>query len=175
MKRGFLFAVLICGFFISACGGGDGGNSSTSPAPTTIVQPLALPGPYTVACSNVAQDFSRVPPDEKAKDYWEGYPSASGAPRYVTDLLTDPVNALSVTVTAPNDSDLYGSFAGKPIQFVVIACYPTVANNPRADYPLPTGRVIPHMQTGAEAPLFADTAARYPVLAFSHGYAGSPI
>ncbi|MGC1454813.1 MAG: hypothetical protein WA946_06455 [Nitrospirota bacterium] len=175
MKKCFLFAVLICGFFISACGGGGGGNSHASPAPTTIVPPLALPGPYTVACSNVAQDFSRVAPGEDATKYWEGFPSASGAPRYVTDLLADPVNALSVTVTAPNDSNLYGSFAGKPIQFVVIACYPTVANNPRADYPLPTGRVVPHMQTGAEVPLFADATARYPVLAFSHGYGGSPL
>jgi predicted dienelactone hydrolase len=175
MKKCFLFAVLICGFFISACGGGGGGNSHASPAPTTIVQPLALPGPYKVACSNVAQDFSRVAPGEDTTKYWEGFPSASGAPRYVTDLLADPVNTLSVTVTAPNDSNLYGSFAGKPIQFVVIACYPTVANNPRADYLLPTGRVVPHMQTGAEVPLFADATARYPVLAFSHGYGGSPI
>jgi predicted dienelactone hydrolase len=174
MKKCFLFAVLIGGFFISACGGG-GGNSPASPALTTIVQPLALPGPYTVACSNVSQDFSRVAPGEDAHGYWEGFPSASGAPQYVTDLLADPANALSVTVTAPNDSNLYGSFAGKPIRFVVIACYPTVANNPRADYPLPTGRVVPHMQTGAEVPLFADATARYPVLAFSHGYGGSPI
>ena len=174
MKKCFLFAVLICGFFISACGGG-GGSSPASPAPTTIVQPLALPGPYTVACSNVAQDFSRVAPGEEAHGYWEGFPSTNGAPHYVTDLLADPANVLSVTVTAPNDSHLYGSFAGTPIQFVVIACYPTVANNPRADYPLPTGRVVPHMQTGAEPPLFADATARYPVLAFSHGYGGSPI
>ena len=172
MKKCFLFAALICGFFISGCGGGGGGNSPDS---TTVVQPLALPGPHTVACSNVAQDFSRAAPGEDVTKYWEGFPSASGTPRYMTDLLADPVNALSVTVTAPNDSNLYGSFAGKPIQFVVIACYPTVANNPRADYPLPTGRVVPHMQTGAEVPLFADATARYPVLAYSHGYGGSPI
>lgn len=173
MKKCSLFAVLICGFFISACGGGD--NSPASPAPTTVVQPLAVPGPYTVACSSVEQDFSRLAPGEEAKDYWEGFPSASDTPRYMTDLLADPVNALSVTVTAPDDSDLYGSFAGTPVQFVVIACYPTVADNPRADYPLPTGRVVPHMQTGAEAPLFADATARYPVIAYSHGYGGSPI
>lgn len=175
MRKYFLFAILICGFLFSACGGGGSDNSPASPAPTTVVSPLALPGPYTVACSNVAQDFSRVPPGDDAKRYWEGFPSASGAPRYMTDLLADPVNALSVTVTSSNDSNLYGSFAGKRVQFVVIACYPTTANNPRADYPLPTGRVIPHMQTGAEVPLFADATTRYPVLAFSHGYAGSPI
>jgi predicted dienelactone hydrolase len=156
-------------------GGGSDDNSSTSPAPTTIVSPLALPGPNTVACSNVAQDFSRVAAGEDAKDYWEGSPSASGAPRYVTNLLADPANTLAVTVTAPNDANLYGSFAGRPVLSVIIACYPTVANNPRADYPLPSGRVVPHMQTGADAPLFADAATRYPVLAFSHGYAGSPL
>ena len=175
MKKCFLYAVLICWVLISACGGGGGGNSKGSPGSTTVVQPLALPGPYTVACSNVAQDFSRVAPGEDATKYWEGFPSSGGAPRYMIDLLADPANALSVTVTAPNDSDLYGSFAGKPIQFIVIACYPTIANNPRADYPLPTERVVPHMQSGAEAPLFADAAARYPVLAFSHGYGGSPL
>jgi len=175
--KSFLCGTLVAalaGFALAIAGCGGGGGSA-SPAPTTIMQPLALPGPYTVGCSNVAQDFSRVAPGEEAKDYWEGFPSPSGAPRYVTDLLTDPGNALSVTVTAPNDGNLYGSFAGKPVQFVVIACYPTVANNPRADYPLPTGRVVPHMQTGAEPPLFADATARYPVLAFSHGYGGSPI
>lgn len=175
MKKCFILAVLICGFFISACGGGGGGDSPASPAPTTIVPPLALPGPYNVACSNIEQDFSRVAPGEDTTKYWEGFPSASGVPRYMSDLLADPVNALSVTVTAPNDSNLYGSFAGKLVRFVVIACYPTVANNPRADYPLPTGRVVSHMQTGAEVPLFADATARYPVLAFSHGYGGSPI
>src|SRR5512147_37455 len=111
MKKCFLFAVLICGFFISACGSGGGGNSHASPAPTTIVPPLALPGPYTVACSNVAQDVSRVTPGEEVTKYWEGFPSPGGAPRYVTDLLADPVNALSVTLTAPNESNLYGSFA----------------------------------------------------------------
>jgi predicted dienelactone hydrolase len=31
------------------------------------------------------------------------------------------------------------------------------------------------MQTGAEPPLFANPATRYPVLAFSHGFAGSPL
>ena len=31
------------------------------------------------------------------------------------------------------------------------------------------------MQIGSDAPLFADPSARYPVVAFSHGYSGSPI
>jgi len=100
---------------------------------------------------------------------------SSGMPRYATDLLADPGNTLIATVTAPQDSNLYGSFAGENVPFVVLACYPTTDNNPRPDYPLPTGKVVPHMQTGSDAPIFADPSARYPVLAFSHGYTGSPI
>jgi len=57
----------------------DGGDSPAAPAPTTIAPPLALPGPYTVACSNVAQDFGRVAPGENAKGYWEGSPAAPRA------------------------------------------------------------------------------------------------
>jgi len=57
----------------------------------------------------------------------------------------------------------------------VLACYPTTVDNPFDNYSLPTGKVVPHMQTGSDAPLFADPSARYPVIAFSHGYTGSPI
>ena len=56
-----------------------------------------------------------------------------------------------------------------------MVCYPTTADNPRADFPLPTGQRVPRMHTGAEAPLFADSATRYPIIAFSHGLAGSPL
>ena len=165
---------------ITACGGGDGGSSNppAASAPTAVVQPLPLPGPYAVACSNVVQDFSRVGAGEDVTSYWEGNPSANGMPRYVTDLLADPGNTLIATVTAPQDSNLYGEFAGQEVKFVVLACYPTTADNPRPDYPLnppQTDRVVPHMQTGSDAPLFADASVRYPVVAFSHGYMGSPI
>jgi predicted dienelactone hydrolase len=162
----FAFALVLAG-----CGGGSGGDG---PVPT-VVAPLALPGPYPIACSNVAQDFGRVAPGEQAQSYWEGKPAADGTPRYAADLLVDPAHALSVTVNAPNDTNLYGSFAGRPVQFVVLACYPTTASNSRPDFSLPTDQIVPRMQTGAEAPLFADGTARYPVIAFSHGLAGSPL
>ena len=51
----------------------------------------------------------------------------------------------------------------------------TAASSARPDYALPTGVVVPRMQTAGEAPVFADAAARYPLLAFSHGYGGSPL
>ena len=175
--RGTLLAALSgIALVLAGCGGGGGGNPPGASAPTVVVPPLPLPGSFTVACSNVVQDFSRMGAGEDATSYWEGIPSGTGVPRYATDLLADPGNTLIATVTAPQDSNLYGSFAGDNIAFVVLACYPTTDNNPRPDYPLwTTGKVVPHMQTGSEAPLFADAAARYPVVAFSHGYSGSPI
>jgi hypothetical protein len=155
----------------AGCSGGsdDSSNSTDTPAPTEVVQPLPLPGTYAVACTNVAQDFSQVSDEEEAKSFWEGTDG------YVTDLLTDPNNTLIARVTAPLDADLYGSFAGDEVEFTVIACYPTTVDNPRPDYPLPTGDVIPHMQTGSDPPIFADASARYPVVAFSHGFGDSPI
>src|SRR3990170_4694315 len=175
--RGTLLAAL-SGIALALAGCGGGGGSSNPPgasAPTVVVQPLPLPGPYAVACSNLVQDFSRVGAGEDVQSYWEGNPSDSGIPRYATDLLADPGNTLIATVTAPQDSNLYGSFAGQEVAFVVLACYPTTADNPFDNYSLPTGKVVPHMQTGSDAPLFADNSARYPVVAFSHGYTGSPI
>jgi predicted dienelactone hydrolase len=158
---------------LAGCGGSS--NPPGASAPTVVVQPLTLPGPYAVACSNVDQDFGRMGAGEDVTSYWEGNPSDDGMPRYATDLLADPENTLIATVTAPQDSNLYGSFAGRNVAFVVLACYPTTADNPRPDYRLPTDEVVPHMQTGSDAPLFADNSARYPVIAFSHGYTGSPI
>lgn len=170
---GLMFGALTI-LALAGCGGGNP-NPPGAAAPTDVVQPLPLPGPYAVGCSNVDQDFSRVGPGEDVASYWEGMPADNGTQRYATDLLADPADTLIATVTAPGDPHLYGSFAGQQIAFVVLACYPTPADNPRPDYPLPTGNVVPHMQTGSDAPLFADPAARYPVIAFSHGYSGSPI
>ena len=172
--RGTLLAAL-SGIALAFAGCGGSSDPPGTPAPAVVVQPLPLPGPFAVACSNIVQDFSRVGAGEDATGYWEGAPSGNGVPRYVTDLLTDPGNTLAVTVTAPDDPNLYGSFAGQEVAFVVIACYPTTADNPRPDYPLPTGDNVPRMQAGSDAPLFADHSVRYPVVAFSHGYGGSPI
>ncbi len=175
--RGTLFVALSgIALALAGCGGGgDGGNPSGASAPTVVVQPLPLPGPYAVASSNVVQDFSLVGAGEVVQSYWEGNPWDNGMTRYVTDLLADPDNTLIATVTAPDDPNLYGSFAGQKVEFVVLVCYPTTAGNPYDNYSLPTGKVVPHMQTGSNPPLFADNSARYPVLVFSHGYSGSPL
>jgi predicted dienelactone hydrolase len=132
------------------------------------------PGPNAVGCSNVAQDFTRVPASDSAQDYWEGNPAGS-THRYVTDLLADPANTLIVNLAVPNDGGLFGSYANQSFPYVMLVCYPTTGANPRPDYALPTGDVVPHMQRGSEAPIFADAAAQYPILLFSHGLTGSPL
>jgi hypothetical protein len=140
----------------------------------TVVPPLPVVGPYSVACTNVEQDFARVPPGETADMYWRGVTSG-GKERYVDALLVSPTGALTSTFAAPNDTDLYDRWAGTPVVYVFLACYPTTPDNPRADYVLPDSNVVPRMQRGSEAPLLPSSLSQLPVLLFSHGYGGSPL
>ena len=136
-----------------------------------VVQPIG-PGPYPVGCSNVEQDFSRATGGD-AQAYWEG--RGAGGSGYLTDLLVDPAHAFVATVSLPDDRELYGDFRNRTLAFVNLVCYPTTATNGRPDYALPTGKVVPRMQRGADAPIFATDRERFPVLLFSHGFGGSPI
>jgi len=138
-----------------------------------VVPPIA-PGTYPVACSNIEQDFSRLQPGDTPDAYWEGEPDGSRA-RYLTSLLTDPVDSFVVTFAMPDDRELFGSFANATLPFAVLVCYPTGSANTRADYLLPNGKVVPKMQRGSDPPIFAQDRATYPVLLFSHGLSGSPL
>ncbi len=140
----------------------------------TVVPPLPVTGAYPVACTNVEQDFTRVPTGETAEMYWRGS-SGGGNERYVDALLVSPTGALTSTFTAPGDADLYDRWANQPVAYVFIACYPTTTENARADYALPGGNVIPKMQRGNEAPILPAGAPTWPVLLYSHGYGGSPL
>lgn len=130
----------------------------------------ALPptGGYSVACSNIEQDFTRVPGGATYDDLWTG---RSG---YVTDILVDPAHSLVIQQPFASDLELFGSYAGKSAPYLVLVCYPTDPGNARADYVLPTGNVVPHMQRGAEGPIFPPGNARFPLVLYSHGLAGSP-
>jgi hypothetical protein len=143
--------------------------------PLAVSPPRALQGPYPVGCTNLAQDFSRVPQGETARDFWEGDPRSDGATRYLTELLSDPSNVVMARVETPNDALLFGPWRDQTLVFPTLVCYPTSASNARADLALPGGGVIPRMQRGGEAPILADAPSRWPMLAFSHGYGGSPL
>ena len=136
--------------------------------------PPAAAGAFAVGCSNVEQDFARVPAGVRPEAYWEGLPLGETG-RYVTDLLVDPAHAFVVPLRLPSNGTLFGPYAGATIPYAHLVCYPTDPANPRADYALPTGHVVPRMQRGAEPPRFAANDVRYPVLLFSHGLSGSPL
>ena len=148
-------------------------HAATDPMAVAPARPLA--GPYPVACSNVTQDFSRLPAGEPPELTWEGFPRSNGTDRYVTDLLSEPNDALMARFTVPNDATLFGPWRGQTLADVVIVCYPTSTANARPDFPLPNGDVVPHMQRGGEGPILPDSTGRWPLLAFSHGYGGSPL
>jgi hypothetical protein len=75
-----------------------------------VVPPLPVNGSHAVACTNVEQDFSRVPNGDTAEMYWRGL-SGGGKERYVDALLVSPASALTSTVTAPGDEDLFDRWA----------------------------------------------------------------
>ena len=140
----------------------------------TTVPPVPTTGPYPVACTNVEQDFSRLPGGETAEMYWRG-DASGGKERYVDALLVSPASALVSTFAAPADKDLYDRWAGEQVTYVFLACYPTTTTNTRTDYALPGAGVIPRMQRGSEPPILPASPARLPVLLYSHGYGGSPL
>jgi dienelactone hydrolase len=143
-------------------------------AAQSVIPPLPITGPYPVACTNVEQDLSRVPQGETASLYWRGVASGDTV-RYIDALLVSPSQALTSTFAVPGDGELYDRWAGHPVSYVYLACYPTTAANVRADYTLPGGVVVPRMQRGAEAPILPASPSRLPVLLYSHGYGGSPL
>ncbi len=144
-------------------------------AAAAAVPPVPLPGPYAVECSNVSQDTSRLAQGESVELYWEGVARPSGSPRRPADVFADPANTPTITVEAPDDRELFGSFAGRTLSYALVICHPTTASNPRADYTLPTGDVVPHMLRAGEQPLWPDATTRFPVLLLSHGYGEAPI
>src|SRR5262250_1255613 len=71
--------------------------------PSVTVPPLPAPGKYPVACSNVAQDFSRLLPGEDVQDYWEGVARDDGTQRYITQLLSETADTITVLLKVPNN------------------------------------------------------------------------
>jgi len=139
--------------------------------PLARVAPLA-PGPHVAACSNLAQDFSRLN-GEPVEAYWEGIPR-DGQYRYVTQLLTEPSAALRFSVTPPH-TDLFPRLRGEAKEYLGVFCYPTSSANTRADFALPNGHVVPRMERAGDAPIWSDGATRYPLIVYSHGLGGSPL
>ena len=116
-----------------------------------LVPPIA-PGRFAVACSNIAQDASRIAPGLSASDYWEGRYD-----HYITEILANPQATLRFNAFVPFQLELYPNHFGRIVPFVAIVCHPTPRSNSDPDYVLPgTGEVIPHMQPVGAAPKLID-------------------
>jgi len=144
-------------------------------------------GPFNVACSNVAQDASRIAPGLNAADYWEG------RDHYVTELLSAPASAITYDVRVPFDPLIYPGNFGRSVPFVAIVCYPTPRTNADPNYTLPgTTDFVPHMQPPGTPPQLISVdeytqtlgyvldpappgPQHLPLIMYSHGLGGSPI
>jgi len=150
------------------------------------VSPI-VQGPFNVACSNVAQDASRIAAGASASDYWEGRDG-----HYVTELLANPDAAITFRVHPPIDPLTYPTTWFRNVDFVAIVCYPTPRTNSDPNYTLPgTNDTVPHMEAPGAAPKLisaqefyttlgqspqgASGTMRLPFILFSHGLTGSPI
>lgn len=158
-----------------------------------VSAPLA-PGPFAVACSNVAQDESLIAQSgASAEDFWEGRESG-GESRYVAQVLAHPEDALRFGAPVPDIREIYPRFAGDSVEHAAIVCHPTPASNADPDYVLPgTGDRVPRMQPAGAPPRLIGSAeylgafgislspppppgpAPLPLIVFSHGLGGSPI
>jgi predicted dienelactone hydrolase len=136
--------------------------------------PLA-PGPYPVACSNLAQDQEQIIRiGGSAEDFWEGNPQ-NGQGRYVSQILSAPGAAIGFDLAVPADGSLYPQFGGSRLAFVVLVCYPTSAENQRPDYVLPGGAVLPHMERPGDLPIFPGVTTVHPLIVYSHSLGSSPL
>jgi hypothetical protein len=157
-----------------------------------VVAPVA-PGPFPVACSNVAQDEAAIAAlGSTPQEIWEGRPR-DGRGRYVTQVLAAPETALQYEAPVPDRREIYPRFAGGRVPHVAIVCHPTSAANADPDYPLPgTGERVPRMQPAGASPRLISVSeyleafgiflsppvtrpAALPTVVFSHGLGGSPI
>src|SRR5687767_6831777 len=123
----------------------------------TVIAPPLGAGPFRVACSNIAQDTSRIIAGATATDYWEGN-LVNNQVLYVDQILSAPQTALRFDAIPPDDRSIY----------------PTPSTNADPDYPLPgTTAVVPRMQPAGAAPKLVP--GRMPLIVYSHGLGGSPV
>src|SRR5258708_14210946 len=90
---------------------------------TDTVSPLGL-GQLPVACSNIAQDTSRIPPGASASDYWEGRP-VNGQHHYITQILPNPQPLVRFAAPVPADRSLSLRHARGTVAFVPLVSDPT--------------------------------------------------
>jgi dienelactone hydrolase len=125
-------------------------------------------GPYEVGSSCMMANSDKAASMEQ---YLIGRVQPQGAV-YLDQVISDRKATLVIDVKVPKDWPGAGALAGLSLPVVLTVFYPTPATNPRPEYTFPEEHGwyrLPHMQRPAEAPLFADERARYPLIVHSGG------
>ena len=148
---------------------------SAAAQPTTVVPPLAFPGPYPVACSNVDAGLHSPCPGRRRA----GVLGRRPARRRLVALHHGPAGGC----TGHADRHGAGSRGQRRLRLVRRAkrslrhhrLLPDRGGQRAAR--LPAAEREDRCRTcsaGPKLPLFPDATTRFPVLLFSHGYLGSP-
>lgn len=134
-------------------------------------------GPFTLGSMNLTIDSntlsSILAAGGNAGNYQQGL-NVNGQLLYMTTLLANPNDTFTFNVNVPNDAATYGIVAGQTLTYVGIVVYPTTSSNSRSNATIFGNDTLPHMQSAGEAPIFADAAAKYPLIVFSHGDGDRP-
>lgn len=139
----------------------------------TTIAPIVL-SQAAVACTDVEMDYTRLPAGITPENTWRGDGGVFADSLFVR-AATPVSGPLLIAAKMPNNPSIFKRYPNQIISTPAIACYPTTANNPRPDYTLPNGQIVPRMQRLGDQPIFADASKRYPVLLLSHGLGGAPL
>jgi dienelactone hydrolase len=131
-------------------------------------------GPYSVGSTNmeVASEYADIG-DDVMHEYLLGLAGDSDNPRFITDILKHPESAWVTDVVVPDDRTLYGPASGLTLPVVTFLTYPTGAKQQRNNYAFPYHDarygVFEDMLVAGEAPAFANSDERYPLIIIAHG------
>lgn len=151
--------------------------TSECPASDSLMEMEALgDGPYAVASTNIEVDPAYADiGDDAMHEYLLGLPSATGQPRFITDILKHPESAWTTDVAVPDDHALYGPASGITLPVSAFIVFPSGRDSNTRPYAFPYhdaryGRFDDMLGPG-EKPRFADPNERYPLIIIAHGYA----
>lgn len=132
-------------------------------------------GPYSVGSTNmaVAPDSANMG-DEQMHEYLIGRAGEQDKRGFISDILKHPESAWIDDVQIPNDPANYGPASGLTLPVVTFLTFPSAKKPQQNTYAFPYHDaqygVFEDMLGPDEAPHFADSDARYPLIIIAHGY-----
>ena len=120
----------------------------------------------------VASEYADIG-DEAMHDYLLGRAKGSDQPRYIADILKYPESAMVVDVPIPDEREIYGPASGLTLPVVTFLTFPSSAKEQQDGYAFPYHDALygefEHMLGPGQAPSFADSDERYPLIILAHG------